>query len=53
MLHYYFLANNSPPYQQIIPVITQAFNWGVSVMFAVTGILLALSIANYLFRRDY
>lgn len=53
MTYYYVLANNSPPYAEIIPVFEEAVNWGVAVMFAVTGILLALSIANYLFRRDY
>jgi len=53
MIYYYVLANNSPPYADIIPVFQEAVTWGVAVMFAVTGTLLALSIANYLFRRDY
>lgn len=51
---YYILANNSPPnaaLDDIIPTISDAYAWGIGVAFAVTGILLALSIANYMFRR--
>jgi hypothetical protein len=49
----YFFANTPPPsyYDQINTVIADGINWGNAVGLGVLGILMALSIAAYLFKK--
>jgi hypothetical protein len=52
--NYYVLANNSPPVNLSIVAdyVRSGYAWGNAVALGITGILLALSIIAYLFKKN-
>lgn len=52
--HIYYFADTPPPsdfYSQIVTTASEAINWGNAVGLGIVGIMMALSIAAYLFKK--